>query len=96
MRGYTLTLHAASKCDDVSCTEVIGALGLDSLEDPELEKIEEQIEQCKEDTIKWRRKKLEAEQSTKGQWHFPFRTSPCLIRTGRYGRQAGRDTCIHT
>lgn len=65
MQAYSLTHHTASKCDDVSCTEVINALDLS--DNPELEKIEEQIDQCKEDTVKWRKKKAEAEASIKGQ-----------------------------
>ncbi|KZT72577.1 hypothetical protein DAEQUDRAFT_685625 [Daedalea quercina L-15889] len=53
----------ATKCDDVSCTEVIGALDL--ADDPELESIEEQIDKCKEDTNEWRNKKAESEESIK-------------------------------
>ncbi|TFK83640.1 hypothetical protein K466DRAFT_528541 [Polyporus arcularius HHB13444] len=49
----------ASKCDDISCSEVIRALGLD--DDPELEAIEEEIDQSKTETEEWKVKKAEAE-----------------------------------
>ncbi|RPD61950.1 hypothetical protein L226DRAFT_613292 [Lentinus tigrinus ALCF2SS1-7] len=49
----------ATKCDDISCSEVIRALNLD--EDPELEAIEEEIDKCKTETEEWKVKKAEAE-----------------------------------
>ncbi|KAH9844070.1 Dynamin family-domain-containing protein [Rhodofomes roseus] len=53
----------ASKCDDVSCSEVIQALSLE--DEPELEAIEEQIGRCRIETNEWRRKKADAEDSVK-------------------------------
>ncbi|KAF9006452.1 hypothetical protein BDQ17DRAFT_284172 [Cyathus striatus] len=55
---HTITF-IASKCDDISCSEVIRALHLE--EDPELEVIEEKIEQLQEDMSHWKRKKSSAE-----------------------------------
>ncbi|KAI0721894.1 Dynamin family-domain-containing protein [Cerioporus squamosus] len=49
----------ASKCDDISCSEVIRALNLD--DDPELDAIEEEIDRCKTETEEWKVKKAEAE-----------------------------------
>ena len=60
-----LTQYAATKCDDISCSEVIHALTY-LADDPELEEIEEQIDQCREETLEWRKKKAEAEKSIKG------------------------------
>ncbi|OBZ77146.1 Nuclear GTPase SLIP-GC [Grifola frondosa] len=53
----------ATKCDDISCSEVIRALNLET--EPVLEEIEEQIEKCKEETHEWKGKKSEAEASAK-------------------------------
>ena len=61
---YVLTRCTATKCDDVSCSEVLDAL--DTTDEPELERIEEQIDQCNEETREWREKKAEAEKSIKG------------------------------
>jgi hypothetical protein len=54
----------ASKCDDISCSEVIPALGVE--DDPELEEIEGRIEQYKEETAELKQKKMDAESSMKG------------------------------
>jgi septal ring factor EnvC (AmiA/AmiB activator) len=59
-----LTRIAASKCDDISCTEVIRALNLE--DDPKLEDIEDRIDQYNEETSEWKKKKSEAEKSAKG------------------------------
>lgn len=59
-----LCVLIASKCDDISCSEVIGALGLD--EEPELEAIEERIDECKEQTSEWKSKESEAKNTIKG------------------------------
>lgn len=53
----------ASKCDDISCSEVVRALNLE--DDPELEEIEEQIQQCKEENDAWKEKKSDAEKAAK-------------------------------
>ncbi|KAJ8590321.1 hypothetical protein M405DRAFT_897528 [Rhizopogon salebrosus TDB-379] len=55
--AHTITF-IASKCDDVSCSEVIFALGLE--DDPELEEIEGRIEQYKEETEELKEKKADA------------------------------------
>ncbi|KAG1770052.1 hypothetical protein EDD22DRAFT_992948 [Suillus occidentalis] len=47
-----------SKCDDISCSEVIPALGVE--DDPELEEIEGHIEQYKEETADLKQKKTDA------------------------------------
>ena len=57
-------LLPATKCDDISCSEVIRALNLD--DDPELEKINDEIDQCHEDTDTWKEKKGDAEAAAKG------------------------------
>ncbi|KAI0786384.1 hypothetical protein C8Q75DRAFT_771545 [Abortiporus biennis] len=53
----------ASKCDDISCSEVIRALNLD--DDPELERIEEEIDSCKVEEEEWKEKKVEAENNAR-------------------------------
>ncbi|OAX43900.1 hypothetical protein K503DRAFT_846915 [Rhizopogon vinicolor AM-OR11-026] len=55
--AHTITF-IASKCDDVSCSEIISALSLE--EDPELEEIESRIEQYKEETEELKEKKVDA------------------------------------
>ena len=55
---------AATKCDDISCSEVIRALNLD--DDPELEGIEEEITNSKHEIDEWKDKKTEAENAAKG------------------------------
>ncbi|KAF8897466.1 hypothetical protein BD779DRAFT_1432811 [Infundibulicybe gibba] len=54
----------ASKCDDISCSEVIRALHLDG--DPELEEIEERIDTNEEESREWRQRKSQAEDLLKG------------------------------
>ncbi|KAI0773956.1 hypothetical protein C8Q74DRAFT_798482 [Fomes fomentarius] len=49
----------ATKCDDISCSEVVRALNLD--DDPALEAVEDEIEECKTETEEWKKKKSEAE-----------------------------------
>jgi hypothetical protein len=69
VRGFLTLKHRdspivlASKCDDISCSEVIRALNLD--DDPELEAIEERISQHARETREWKHKKAEAEQTAK-------------------------------
>ncbi|PIL36747.1 hypothetical protein GSI_00436 [Ganoderma sinense ZZ0214-1] len=53
----------ATKCDDISCSEVIRALNLD--DDPELEGIEEEITNSKHEIDEWKDKKTEAENAAK-------------------------------
>ncbi|KAH9951754.1 Dynamin family-domain-containing protein [Amylocystis lapponica] len=53
----------ATKCDDISCSEVIRALNLD--DDSTLEGIEEHILECKNETDEWKDKKSEAEDSAR-------------------------------
>ncbi|KAG1755777.1 hypothetical protein EDB19DRAFT_1956649 [Suillus lakei] len=60
--AHTITF-IASKCDDISCSEVIPALGVE--DDPELEEIEGRIEQYKEETAVLKEKKSDAESSMK-------------------------------
>ncbi len=54
----------ATKCDDISCSEVIHALRLE--DDSHLEEIEAEIESCKEEHDEWTEKKEEAESSARG------------------------------
>lgn len=54
----------ASKCDDISCSEVIRALKLE--DDPVLEDIEERLDNYEEETQVWKAKKSEAEKTIKG------------------------------
>ncbi|CAL1702209.1 unnamed protein product [Somion occarium] len=53
----------ATKCDDISCSEVIRALNLD--DDPELEPIEEEIDTCRAEMAEWKEKKDDAEAAAK-------------------------------
>ncbi|KAH9482911.1 Nuclear GTPase SLIP-GC [Psilocybe cubensis] len=65
--SYVYDDHAitfiASKCDDISCSEVIKALRLES--DPVLEDIEERLELIMQNTSACKRKKREAEHLVK-------------------------------
>lgn len=56
--------YTATKCDDISCSEVVRALALD--EDPELQEIEDEIRNCKDDADEWKGKKTEAEAAARG------------------------------
>ncbi|KAJ7638747.1 hypothetical protein FB45DRAFT_988699 [Roridomyces roridus] len=47
----------ATKCDDISCSEVIPALGLD--DEPELEEIQEKIEHIADQTSEYKKKRSE-------------------------------------
>ncbi|KAG2135905.1 uncharacterized protein EDB93DRAFT_1303704 [Suillus bovinus] len=60
--AHTITF-IASKCDDISCSEVIPALGIE--DDPELEEIEGRIERYKKDTADLKKRKTDAESSMK-------------------------------
>lgn len=53
----------ASKCDDISCSEVIGALGLYG--DPELEAIEDRIDEYQEQIKEKKKLKTEADKVIK-------------------------------
>ena len=61
---HRLTRITASKCDDISCSEVIRALSLE--DDPELEDIESRIDQYNVETSEWKKKKAETEKLAKG------------------------------
>ncbi|KAL5530325.1 hypothetical protein ACEPAF_6582 [Sanghuangporus sanghuang] len=63
MMGNTITF-IATKCDDISCSEVIGSLSLE--DDPVLEEIEERITEIRSDMKGWKQKKTEAEKVAKG------------------------------
>ncbi|KAJ7179922.1 hypothetical protein C8R43DRAFT_870220 [Mycena crocata] len=52
----------ATKCDDISCSEVIRALNLD---DPQLEEIQEKIEELDDSTSEWKKKKAVADKLVK-------------------------------
>ncbi|THH33781.1 hypothetical protein EUX98_g424 [Antrodiella citrinella] len=53
----------ATKCDDISCSEVLRALNLE--EDPELEAIEDQLDTCKVETDDAKDRKANAEAAAK-------------------------------
>ena len=55
---------AASKCDDISCSEVVRALNLE--DDPELGEIEERLEHYADETSEWKKKKTTSEKLVKG------------------------------
>ena len=55
--------QSATKCDDISCSEVVRALQLE--DDPMLEDIETRIDQYHEEMEVWKEKKTEAERSCK-------------------------------
>ena len=57
-------MSIATKCDDISCSEVIRALSLD--DDPELQLVEDEIEKCKDEIDEWKSKKTDAESAAKG------------------------------
>ncbi|KII94798.1 hypothetical protein PLICRDRAFT_86263 [Plicaturopsis crispa FD-325 SS-3] len=59
----TAITFIASKCDDISCSEVIRALHLE--DDPDLEEIEERIEQYADETQEWKAKKSDTEKVIK-------------------------------
>lgn len=54
----------ASKCDDISCSEVIRALRLE--DDPELEAIEERLDGINAEKVEWEKMKKAAEKLAKG------------------------------
>ncbi|OCH93605.1 hypothetical protein OBBRIDRAFT_832536 [Obba rivulosa] len=53
----------ATKCDDISCSEVIGALNL--YDDADLVEVEEKIQEAKEQSDEWKQKKTDAESNMK-------------------------------
>ncbi|EMD41072.1 hypothetical protein CERSUDRAFT_63001 [Gelatoporia subvermispora B] len=53
----------ATKCDDISCSEVINALNL--YDDPDLMEVEEKIQEAKEQSDEWKQKKADAESNIK-------------------------------
>ena len=57
-------LFSATKCDDISCSEVIRALNLEG--DPDLENIEDQIDTCKVEIEELKERKSTAEAIAKG------------------------------
>jgi hypothetical protein len=57
-------LSTASKCDDISCSEVIRALRLE--DDPVLEEIEARIDQYAAETKECKKKKAAADGLIKG------------------------------
>jgi hypothetical protein len=59
----------ASKCDDISCSEVIRALRLE--DDPELEAIEERLDVINDEKAEWEKKKKAAEKLAKGSIFLP-------------------------
>lgn len=61
----TAITFIASKCDDVSCSEVIRALNLE--DEPELEVIEERLQQYGEETKEAKAKKSEADTGLKSR-----------------------------
>lgn len=62
----TAITFVASKCDDISCSEVIRSLQLE--DDPELEEIEDRIEQYADDTKDWKQKKSAVDKRIKGEY----------------------------
>ena len=56
----------ASKCDDISCSEVIGALGLHN--DPELEPIEDRIDELSDQIKEKKKLKTEADKLLKSAY----------------------------
>lgn len=55
---------SATKCDDISCSEVIRALNLEG--DPDLESTEDQIDTCKVEIEELKERKSTAEAIAKG------------------------------
>lgn len=53
----------ATKCDDVSCQEVINSLELDN--EPELQEIESRLDQIHDESREWKEKKTNAERAAK-------------------------------
>lgn len=66
----TAITFIASKCDDISCSEVIRSLQLE--DDPELEEIEDRIEQYTDDTKEWKQKKSAVDKKIKGKYLNPW------------------------
>jgi hypothetical protein len=65
----------ATKTDDLSCTEVIGALSLD--DDPELVRIESALDEALAGTEEWTGALDLATKSMKGGWCVPVPTVDC-------------------
>jgi hypothetical protein len=64
-----LYIVTASKCDDISCGEVIRALHLE--DDPQLEDIEEKLSVLERDSSSSKRQKKGAEKLVKGDLKIP-------------------------
>jgi len=60
---HVFIAYTASKCDDISCGEVIRALNLE--DEPELEDIEAKIAENTRETRQWKTKKETAEATLK-------------------------------
>jgi hypothetical protein len=75
MRLFTYLSHTASKCDDISCGEVIRALNLE--DEPELEDVEARISDNTRETRQWKTRKETAEATLKCKTSLLFPV-PCL------------------
>jgi len=71
------SVSSASKCDDISCSEVIRALGIH--DDPELERIEAQIEDIEDESIVWKEAENEAQKHVKGLPKFGVLIGPLRL-----------------
>jgi hypothetical protein len=60
----------ASKCDDISCSEVIRALRLE--DDPQLEDIEERLRLLRKEAVECKKRKSAAETLVKGDFEYLF------------------------
>lgn len=58
IQSAKLTMPAATKCDDISCSEVIRALQL--RKDSNLVRVEKEIQEAKEQFNEWKERKIEA------------------------------------
>jgi hypothetical protein len=62
--AFVVTSALASKCDDISCSEVIRALRLE--DDPVLEEIEDRVTTLRHDISDCKKRKSNAEKEVKG------------------------------
>lgn len=81
----THLVSLASKCDDISCSEVIRALRLE--DDPVLEDIEDRLTTSRHDISECKRRKSTAEKEVKGiRKFFDLLTLILTIQTRNQGR----------
>ena len=82
----SINTSSASKCDDISCSEVVRALGIH--DEPELEEIETRIENIENEMSVWKQTEAEAQKHVKGLLRFGISDSPLQLTATSYQPRA--------